>query len=125
MYRFMQKLIGTALLLIFSQGLAMAGDGLAPLIPKGMGEQCVAPVDEMRRNHMDMLKHQRDDTMHRGIRPKNEGSLKGCISCHAQKDDEGRYIPVNAPGQFCNACHSYAAVSTDCFQCHATQPGDK
>jgi len=110
------------LLFLFCHSLVWASETTAPNIPKGMGEQCVAPVDEMRRNHMEMLKHQRDDTMHRGIRPQNAGSLKGCIACHAQKDDDGVYIPINAPGQFCNACHSYAAVSTDCFQCHATKP---
>lgn len=111
-----------ASLFLFCHSLVWASETTIPNIPKGMGEQCVAPVDEMRRNHMEMLKHQRDDTMHRGIRPQNAGSLKGCITCHAQKDDDGVYIPINAPGQFCNACHSYAAVSTDCFQCHATKP---
>lgn len=121
----MYRLIGTALLVMLIQGQAWANEAPAPVIPEGMGEKCIAPEDEMRRNHMDMLMHQRDDTMHRGIRPQNAGSLKGCIACHVQKDKEGRYIPVNAPGQFCNACHRYAAVSPDCFQCHATKPGDE
>jgi len=94
-----------------------------PQYPKGAGEKCVAPVDEMRRNHMEMLRYQRDETVHLGIRPDKE-SLKGCIQCHVQKDKNGRYLPVNGPGQFCGACHSYVAVSIDCFQCHATKPED-
>lgn len=113
--------IGAALLFLFCHTMAWA-EAPAPHILKGLGEECVAPVDEMRRNHMEMLEHQRDDTVHLGIRPKNAGSLKGCIACHAQKDNNGSYIPINAPGQFCESCHRYAAVSTDCFQCHATKP---
>ncbi len=93
-----------------------------PTIVKGKGDQCVEPTEVIRRNHMEFLKHQRDDTVHAGIRTKQH-SLKGCIECHAVKDDQDQYVPVNAPGQFCDSCHSYAAVSMDCFQCHATTPG--
>jgi len=84
-------------------------------------EACVAPTDQMRRNHMEMIMHQRDITVHEGIR-KTDNSLKGCISCHANKDDSGKYIPVNAEGQFCAGCHSYVAAQLDCFSCHATVP---
>lgn len=114
-----------ALLFMFCQTTALAESNTAPRLPKGLGEQCVKPVDEMRRSHMDMLKHQRDDTMHRGVRPKAGGSLKACLECHTQKDGQGKYIPVNAPDQFCSVCHQYAAVSIDCFQCHATKPEQK
>ena len=65
--------------------------------------------------------HQRDETVHRGIRTRKH-SLKECIECHVQRDDAGSTIPVDAPGQFCQSCHEYAAVSMDCFQCHATTP---
>jgi len=84
-------------------------------------EACVAPVAEMRRNHMDMLKHQRDITVHQGIR-KTDNALHGCISCHANKGDDGHYLPVNAKGQFCSDCHEYVAAQLDCFSCHATVP---
>ena len=91
-------------------------------LPKAVrGESCVAPVEEMRRNHMEMLFHQRDETMYFGVRDA-EHSLIGCISCHTQKDAGGQFIPINAPGQFCQECHSYTAVKMDCFQCHATTP---
>ncbi len=94
-----------------------------PTIAKGKGDQCVEPLDVIRRDHMDLLNHQRDRTTYEGVRTKQH-SLKNCIECHASKDDEGQWVSVNAPGQFCNSCHSYAAVSMDCFQCHATTPGN-
>ena len=91
-------------------------------LPKAVrGESCVAPVEEMRRNHMEMLFHQRDETMYFGVRD-DRHSLIGCISCHTRKDAGGQFIPINAPGQFCQGCHSYTAVKMDCFQCHATTP---
>ena len=91
------------------------------LPPATRGESCVAPVEEMRRRHMEMLFHQRDETMYFAVRD-TEHSLIGCISCHAQKDAEGQFIPINEPGQFCYECHSYTAVKIDCFSCHATTP---
>lgn len=84
-------------------------------------EQCVEPTELMRRNHMDMLIHQRDKTVHQGIRTKNH-SLLECIACHAEKDTDGKFVAINAEGQFCQSCHAAVAVSMDCFQCHAAKP---
>jgi len=84
-------------------------------------QKCVAPVEEMRKNHMNYILHQRDRTVHEGVRTR-QYSLEECVNCHAVKSDEGEYVPVNAPDQFCYSCHSYAAVHIDCFQCHATKP---
>ncbi len=84
-------------------------------------EQCVEDTEVMRRSHMQFLMHQRDETMHKGIRTKNH-SLVNCIDCHANKNESGKFIPVNATGQFCQTCHAFAGVSMDCFQCHATKP---
>lgn len=95
-----------------------------PSISVGKGEQCVEPTDVMRRDHMNFLMHQRDNTVHQGVRT-TKHSLVGCIDCHAQQDDQGQAMPVDAPGQFCESCHRYAAVSLDCFDCHATTPGDR
>ena len=102
--------------------LADSGGIPLPVLSKGKGEQCVEPVPDIRRNHMRYLMHQRDETVHRGIRTKRH-SLRECIACHAETDAQGQAMPVNAPGQFCQSCHSYAAVKMDCFQCHATVPG--
>lgn len=109
--------------LVLLAGSAVAGEGRVPLpvVPKGQGDQCVEPTPVMRRDHMEFLLHQRDETMHRGIRTKRH-SLNECIECHVGRDAHGRTVAVNAPDQFCESCHRYAGVSIDCFQCHATTP---
>ena len=84
-------------------------------------ESCVRETGFMRRNHMELIKHQRDETVHRGIRTRKH-SLVQCVSCHAVRDRSGVVQPVNAPGQFCAACHEYASVRIDCFECHASRP---
>ncbi len=91
------------------------------LPPATYGEQCVAPTDVMRRDHMDLLNHQRDETVFDGLRA-NPYSLVGCVNCHASRDDTGQAIRIDAEGQFCQACHAYAAVRIDCFSCHAALP---
>jgi hypothetical protein len=84
-------------------------------------EVCVEPTDYMRRNHMELIKHQRDATVHRGVRG-TRYSLAGCIDCHASKGSDGHPVAVDAPHQFCNACHAFAAVDVNCFDCHAAIP---
>ncbi len=118
------RTVGTGVLLL-SWVLGAAADGgetLLPTLPAASkGEQCVEPTDVMRREHMRFLRHQRDDTVHAGIRGAKH-SLVGCIDCHAQRDSRGVAIPVNAEGQFCASCHRFAGVRMDCFECHATVP---
>ncbi|HTT12387.1 MAG TPA: hypothetical protein VMG60_15985 [Burkholderiaceae bacterium] len=80
---------------------------------------CVAPPAEMRRTHMDLLKHRRDETVHAGVRG-GKTSLEACIDCHAGK--AGGTV-TGRPGAFCEACHAYAGVRLDCFECHQPQRG--
>jgi predicted CXXCH cytochrome family protein len=113
------------LCLAFGVGSAWAqnanGRGAGPLIEKARGGQCVADPAFMRRNHMDLLKHQRDATVHGGVR-KTPYALKDCIACHASKTTNS----VSASDtNFCQSCHTYAAVSIDCFECHANKPQAK
>jgi predicted CXXCH cytochrome family protein len=94
-----------------------AGEGRTPkpvVEAAKAGTLCVAPPDVMRRNHMDFLKHQRDDTVHGGIRGA-KFSLKGCIDCHASQKTQS---VAKDESNFCVSCHSYAAVKIDCFECH-------
>ncbi|MDH3280950.1 MAG: Hdr-like menaquinol oxidoreductase cytochrome c subunit [Gammaproteobacteria bacterium] len=93
----------------------------APSFPAAEGTECVEPTDVMRREHMRFLLHQRDLTVHRGIRTPQH-SLVECLECHTAKDDQGRFMPVDAPGQFCQSCHAYSGVKMDCFECHASKP---
>lgn len=88
-----------------------------PVHPEGKGDKCVRDTAYMRRHHMDELKHQRNETMRKGIRTK-EMSLQNCIDCHASKETNS----VLGKDGFCQSCHSYAAVKLDCFECHASKP---
>ena len=89
-----------------------------PSVDAGQGEKCVADTGFMRRNHMKLLLHQRDETVHEGVRPRNT-SLEGCIACHASKTTGS---VIGSDRNFCQGCHSYAAVKLDCFECHASRP---
>jgi hypothetical protein len=93
-----------------------------PVIPTGQGDNCVDDTQFMRRNHMTMLRHQRDETMRQGIRGK-QYSLKECVACHAVMGPDAMPVTVSSPKHFCRSCHDYAAVNIDCFQCHASRPG--
>jgi len=110
--------------LLFSLTSVQAGEAVEGTAKADKLEQCVEPTAVMRRNHFEFIKHQRDLTVHNGIRS-NKHSLSGCVDCHARKDASGKAVPVNAEGQFCSGCHDYAAVSLDCFSCHRTVPGEK
>jgi hypothetical protein len=119
---------GLGLLAALAAGSLSATEGRVPLPSHPEAKErfsptqpCVEPIEVMRRNHMKFILHQRDETMHLGVRSKRF-SLADCVACHVSKDEAGRYIPINAPGQFCESCHEYAAVEVDCFQCHATVP---
>jgi len=112
-----------ATLVLFSTGVAAEGVP-QPHPPKGKGEACVAETDFMRRNHPDLLKHQRDDTLRLGIRG-DKFSLKECVACHAVPGADSKPVTVKNPKHFCRECHDYAAVQIDCFECHNSVPDDK
>jgi hypothetical protein len=112
-----------ALFIVLAAASAGAADdgGRTPkpvIVKARSGTQCVEPPEVMRRQHMSFLKHQRDDTVHGGIRGAKH-SLKGCVDCHASGETGS---VAKAPGDFCSSCHHYAAVKIDCFECHASKP---
>jgi hypothetical protein len=88
-----------------------------PAVHTAQGEKCVEPTDVMRRDHMKFILHQRDETVHRGIRTVKH-SFKNCVNCHADPQTNS----VLGKDGFCQNCHSYAAVKIDCFECHASSP---
>jgi hypothetical protein len=112
----MKRLASLLLCLCIPAALA-AGTG-APTIDIGKGGQCVEDTQWMRKNHMHVLKHQRDETVHKGVRD-TKHSLKGCIECHASTRDNS--VTTRADS-FCVACHRYEAVKIDCFECHSDKP---
>jgi len=117
-------LIGFALISTTLPLIATAqADTLFPTItlPTDESLECIQPVGEMRRNHMNYIMHQRDITMHQGIRTETN-SLSGCIDCHVEKNSDGEIADFKSEQHFCTSCHEHAAVKIDCFQCHADRP---
>jgi hypothetical protein len=122
--------LGLAVLLIgviAGLGFAVAGgDEKAVVGVEGSAkadklDACVAPTEFMRKNHFELIMHQRDITVHQGIR-KTDNALAGCVECHVRSDHAGNHVPIDAPGEFCAACHEYTGATLDCFTCHATVP---
>ena len=89
--------------------------------PEGEDVECVEPEDDMIRNHMNYILHQRDETMHQGIRTSRH-SFAECIDCHVQPDEQGNIASIDSNEHFCRTCHEYSAVTIDCFDCHADRP---
>jgi hypothetical protein len=126
----MARALISALLVTLSLGWALA----AQAVEAGDGHRyvkagsraaglraCVEPTQYMRRHHMDLIQHQRDATVHQGIRGTRH-SLAGCIGCHVGLGSDGHPVAVNAEHQFCRACHEFAAVTVNCFDCHDGVP---
>lgn len=117
----MLAVAGLALAAIAAEDDSEAGGVPLPDIARGQGENCVEDTDFMRRNHMNLLMHQRDDTMRQGIRSKRH-SLRECINCHVVDGPDAKPVTAASPKHFCSSCHEYAAVKIDCFDCHASRP---
>ncbi|MGZ9101722.1 MAG: hypothetical protein ACXW3Y_02135 [Rhodoplanes sp.] len=114
----MRVAIGVMAVLFALAAFADADDKRARRVPVPAfkiekGDACVASTEEMRRDHMNMLLHQRDRTMRQGLR-EPRFSLKNCVDCHAS-NETGSVVGKDG---FCSSCHTYASVSIDCFECH-------
>jgi hypothetical protein len=92
-----------------------AESAFTPKLDIGKGGQCVEDPQWMRKNHMHVLLHQRDETVHQGMRD-GKYSLKNCIECHASTKDNS---VIGRADSFCEGCHRYEAVKIDCFECHS------
>ncbi|MEW6164845.1 MAG: Hdr-like menaquinol oxidoreductase cytochrome c subunit [Pseudomonadota bacterium] len=110
--------VAMLLALLLAAPLSTFAGAPKPAISIANPGQCIAPAEEMRRNHMEMLKHQRDRTLRQGIRGE-KASLNECINCHASKTTGS----VLGESGFCQECHSYAAVKLDCWDCHQPKAG--
>jgi hypothetical protein len=107
-----------ALAAVLAAGAALAAGRVAkPVVEIEKPGECVEPTAVMRRDHMKFLLHQRDRTVHQGIRTKPH-SFAGCVDCHASS----RTGSVLGERGFCQSCHTYAGVRLDCFECHAATP---
>jgi hypothetical protein len=120
------RIVGGCLLLASSLSVFAGGGNIQvtagrvpqPVVESAIGGNCVEDPAFMRRNHMELLKHQRDDTLRGGVRT-GKYSLRTCIECHASQSTAS---VISEKTNFCQSCHSYTAVRIDCFECHASKP---
>jgi hypothetical protein len=115
--------VALASALAASWAISQDGKDSSSRVPKPVhviakGDKCVEPIEFMRKNHMEVLLHHRDRTMHQGIRT-TQHSLKACVECHANPQTGS---VAAGKEDFCQSCHAYAAVKIDCFECHSTRP---
>ena len=115
----MARRFAALLFSIFIATAVHAADKLPVLhLDIGKGGQCVeADHTLMRKTHMNLLKHQRDETVRKGIRGQKY-SLAECVDCHASQNTNS---VLGSNEAFCQGCHAYAAVKLDCFECHANK----
>lgn len=109
------RLLAAFLLLCLCNTAGGAAEANLPKPDIGKGGQCVEDPKWMRKNHMHLLMHQRDEVVRKGIRDERL-SLKNCIECHASTSDDS---VIARNDSFCVACHRYEAVKIDCFECHS------
>ena len=120
------RLFLTVLLLggLLAAPLHAEGDsGLYPQVPEAVGSPHPEGNEFWRKNHMDLLRHDRDLTLRLGDRTV-DASLKSCLVCHAVTGPDAAPVPAGDAGGFCAVCHAYAAVRIDCFTCHKATPDE-
>jgi len=93
----------------------------APVLqqPTNGSTECVEATEYMRANHMDLLDQWRDTVVREDIRTYTSEAGKDytmslsdtCLDCHSNKE------------QFCDACHTYSAVTPYCWDCHVIPEG--
>jgi len=88
--------------------------------PTNGSTECVEAKDYMIPNHMDLLNEWRDEVVREGQRDYVSSSngktfdmslSRTCMDCHSNK------------AEFCDACHTYLAVSPYCWDCHVEPKG--
>lgn len=94
---------------------------LWPEVPAATGDPHPEGNAYWRKNHMALMRHDRDLTMRDGDR-QIAASLKGCFECHAATDASGTVVTYASEKHFCRACHDFVAVKVDCFTCHRSTP---
>ncbi len=117
----MKRLLVSVLMIAALLGAPVLAEGLLPNIPKAIGEPHPEGNEYWRINHPALLSHDRDMTVIDGVR-NTDASLAECVSCHAVKGPDAAPVTVESDQHFCRACHDYAAVKIDCFQCHNSVP---
>lgn len=98
-------LLAPALAIAAGSGEEPERGDLYPEVSVAKGDECVRDTAFMRRNHMDLLRHERAEVVREGVRG-GDFTLEKCQECHVNRDSS------------CDSCHRYAAVRPDCWSCH-------
>lgn len=85
-----------------------------PQINQLSAKECILDTEYMRSNHMKVLADWKVEVVREGNRvfvadngqEFNMSLQNTCMECHSNKAD------------FCDACHTYAEVEPNCWDCH-------
>ena len=102
----------------FADKLVAVAGPMGPKLDIGKGGHCVRDPQYMRRNHYKLILHQRVLVVRKGIRG-SKYELTNCVDCHASSVN---HSVLGTNQNFCQGCHTYAAVKIDCFECHSSKP---
>ncbi|MGA7984898.1 MAG: hypothetical protein WCA01_06940, partial [Burkholderiales bacterium] len=80
----MRRLAALALIAMLAIPAGVLAGVDKPILEKASKGPCIAPPEVMRREHPDMLKHQRTVTVHEGVR-NAKVDLEKCVACHASR----------------------------------------
>jgi hypothetical protein len=83
------------------------------------GKRCVAPVEVMRRSHMNLLHKWRDLQVRDGVRSQaGSGGRAYDIALNRTCVDQCHHNKA----EFCDRCHTYVGLKgPDCWNCHETK----
>ena len=79
--------------------------------PPNGSTECVADAEYMRANHMVVREDVRTYTSELSGKDYTMSLSDTCLECHSKKE------------QFCDACHTYSAVTPYCWDCHVIPEG--
>ncbi|MFH0899899.1 MAG: sulfate reduction electron transfer complex DsrMKJOP subunit DsrJ [Pseudomonadota bacterium] len=108
--------------------LASGSSPAKPTLATPSSTPCVAPVEQMRATHMDLLSDWREQVIRQGnrnIAGGDDGSSGGQQQHQTQKMSlTSTCLGCHGPAaQFCDRCHNYASAKPTCWACHLDSTG--
>jgi len=82
-------------------------------------QACLLPLEQMRRDHGDLLKQAHHAAAEQHIAPAYQ--LGACLDCHISKDSQGKFLTADSNTHFCQSCHVFVGTKITCFSCHPAQ----
>ncbi|MEN9849641.1 MAG: hypothetical protein RL368_2381 [Pseudomonadota bacterium] len=97
---------------------------IQPLIPPAQAQfspqqACLLPLEQMRREHGDLLKQAHHAAAEQHIVPAYQ--LGFCLDCHVTRNSQGKFPTADSNAHFCQSCHIFVGTKTTCFSCHPAQ----